>query len=77
MHIPRRISWLKISGGLLAGIALVALTACYPYPYHYGGYYGHGSSKYSDSYKGKRHYYHGGYNYHRKRYKRYRHYRYY
>lgn len=75
MHIKRFGSLRKVSGGLLAGFALVALAGCYPYYLHYtdgGGHYSHG-------YQGERSYYHGGHGYdrhHRRdRQKRYRHYR--
>lgn len=68
----------KLGGGLLAGIALVALSGCYPY------YDGHGYGYYKQGHYSKKHhygsghsYYHGHGKYHgsHKRYrrKRYRH----
>lgn len=77
MHIKRFGFLRKVSGGLLAGIALFALAGCYPYYYdlHYtdgGGHYNHG-------YHGEQSYYHGGHDYNRHhrrdRHRRYRHYR--
>lgn len=65
----------KLAAGLLAGVALVALSGCYPYYYdfHYrrrGHRRGRGSYRSRRYYGRRRHHHHD-----RDRRKRYRHYR--
>jgi hypothetical protein len=79
MHIRHLASWRKLSVGLLAGIALVALSGCYPY--YYDAHYSHGGGHYKQGYYGKQYGYQGGHSYGHHRYKRdrrkrYRYYRY-
>lgn len=79
MHTRHRVSRRKICGGLLAGIALVALGGCYPY--YYDLHYSHGDRYYKRDHHGKRRYYGHGRRHHRdrrwrhrrRRYKYYRH----
>lgn len=78
MHIHHRVSLRRLSGGLLAAAALVALGGCYPY--YYDSHYSHSDGYYQRDYQGKRYYYGDSHRYHRGRYKRdrwkrYRHYR--
>lgn len=78
MQIRHRVSMRRIRGGLVAGIALLALSGCYPY--YYDAHYSSGGHGYERDHGGKRSYYGGGHYYYRDRHKhgrhkRYKHYR--